>query len=94
MPDVILRHELIMLPDFSIKCPIKVLIRIFEMLEISELLISVCLSRIDADSCEFVIGWETRSACAVKQHEVEMVNGTIQIPDTGAILSLGALYFR
>uniref|UniRef100_A0A8C2ZDD4 Insulin-like growth factor 2 receptor n=1 Tax=Cyclopterus lumpus TaxID=8103 RepID=A0A8C2ZDD4_CYCLU len=44
-------------------------------------------------SCEFVIGWATRSACAVKQHEVEMVNGTIQVPDTGASLSLGKLYF-
>nr|QPB70590.1 insulin-like growth factor 2 receptor [Pampus argenteus] len=48
---------------------------------------------VDETSCEFVIGWETRSACAVKQHEVEMVNGTIQVPDTGASLSLGALYF-
>lgn len=43
--------------------------------------------------CEFVIGWETRSACAVKQREVEMVNGMIQVPDTGANISLGALYF-
>ncbi|XP_067429257.1 cation-independent mannose-6-phosphate receptor [Thunnus thynnus] len=48
---------------------------------------------IDEASCEFVIGWETRSACAVKQREVEMVNGTIQVPDTGASLSLGALYY-
>ncbi|XP_071323597.1 cation-independent mannose-6-phosphate receptor isoform X2 [Trachinotus anak] len=47
----------------------------------------------DKASCEFVIGWETRSACAVKQREVEMVNGTIQVPDTGTRLSLGALYF-
>uniref|UniRef100_A0A3Q1JC88 Uncharacterized protein n=1 Tax=Anabas testudineus TaxID=64144 RepID=A0A3Q1JC88_ANATE len=37
----------------------------------------------DEASCEFVIRWETRSACAVKQLEVEMVNGTIQVPDTG-----------
>ncbi|XP_070781683.1 cation-independent mannose-6-phosphate receptor [Enoplosus armatus] len=51
------------------------------------------LININEASCEFVIGWETRSACAVKQHEVEMVNGTIQVPDTGASLSLGALYF-
>ncbi|XP_044024917.1 cation-independent mannose-6-phosphate receptor isoform X2 [Siniperca chuatsi] len=51
------------------------------------------LISIDEASCEFVIGWETRWACAVKQHEVEMVNGTIQVPDTGASLSLGALYF-
>ncbi|XP_031169703.1 cation-independent mannose-6-phosphate receptor isoform X1 [Sander lucioperca] len=51
------------------------------------------LIRVDEPSCEFVIGWETRSACAVKQREVVMVNGTIQIPDTGASLSLGALYF-
>uniref|UniRef100_A0A3B4X1H8 Insulin-like growth factor 2 receptor n=1 Tax=Seriola lalandi dorsalis TaxID=1841481 RepID=A0A3B4X1H8_SERLL len=51
------------------------------------------LISVDKASCEFVIGWETRSACAVKQREVEMVNGTIQVPDTGARLSLGALYF-
>ncbi|XP_072218868.1 cation-independent mannose-6-phosphate receptor isoform X2 [Leuresthes tenuis] len=51
------------------------------------------LIRIDMESCEFVIGWETRLACAVKQREVEMVNGTIEVPDTGASLSLGALYF-
>lgn len=48
----------------------------------------------DDASCEFVIGWETRLACAVKQREVVMVNGTIQVPDTGISLSLGALYFR
>ncbi|XP_028253968.1 cation-independent mannose-6-phosphate receptor [Parambassis ranga] len=47
----------------------------------------------DQASCEFLIGWETRSACVVKQREVEVVNGTIQVPDTGASLSLGALYF-
>ncbi|XP_034555992.1 cation-independent mannose-6-phosphate receptor [Notolabrus celidotus] len=51
------------------------------------------LIRFDEATCEFVIGWETRSACAVKQREVEMKNGTIQVPDTGANLSLGALYF-
>ncbi|XP_061785459.1 cation-independent mannose-6-phosphate receptor [Nerophis lumbriciformis] len=44
-------------------------------------------------SCLFVIGWETRWACAIKQREVELVNGTIQNPDTGTILSLGELYF-
>uniref|UniRef100_A0A8C9ZNR3 Insulin-like growth factor 2 receptor n=1 Tax=Sander lucioperca TaxID=283035 RepID=A0A8C9ZNR3_SANLU len=44
------------------------------------------LIRVDEPSCEFVIGWETRSACAVKQREVVMVNGTIQIPDTGHTL--------
>uniref|UniRef100_H3CWI6 Insulin-like growth factor 2 receptor n=1 Tax=Tetraodon nigroviridis TaxID=99883 RepID=H3CWI6_TETNG len=47
----------------------------------------------DEASCEFLIGWETRLACAVKQQEVEMVNGTIAIPDLGRNLSLGALYF-
>uniref|UniRef100_UPI0037E7D95A cation-independent mannose-6-phosphate receptor n=1 Tax=Semicossyphus pulcher TaxID=241346 RepID=UPI0037E7D95A len=51
------------------------------------------LIRVDEETCEFVIGWETRSACAVKQREVEMKNGTIQVPDTGVSLSLGALYF-
>lgn len=47
----------------------------------------------DEASCEFVIGWETRLACAVKQEEVTLVNGTIRVPDTGASLSLGELYF-
>ncbi|KAF7662089.1 hypothetical protein LDENG_00246530 [Lucifuga dentata] len=51
------------------------------------------LISIDDAACEFLIGWETRAACAVKQREVEIVNGTIQVPDTGASLSLGALYF-
>ncbi|XP_069028432.1 cation-independent mannose-6-phosphate receptor [Embiotoca jacksoni] len=51
------------------------------------------LISVDEVSCEFVIGWETRLACAVKQQEVEMVNGTIQVPDTGVSLSLGVLYF-
>lgn len=54
----------------------------------------MCVSSVDEAASEFVIGWETRAACAVKQREVEMVNGTIQVPDTGVILSLGELYFR
>ncbi|XP_054616857.1 cation-independent mannose-6-phosphate receptor [Dunckerocampus dactyliophorus] len=48
---------------------------------------------VNTASCLFVIGWETRWACAIKQREVEMVNGTIQNPDTGTTLSLGELYF-
>lgn len=48
----------------------------------------------DKTACEFWVEWETRSACAVKQEEVEMVNGTIKIPETGAMFSLGALYYR
>ncbi|XP_060907562.1 cation-independent mannose-6-phosphate receptor [Labrus mixtus] len=51
------------------------------------------LISVNETSCEFVIGWETRSACAVKPREVEMKNGTIQVPDTGVSLSLGDLYF-
>uniref|UniRef100_UPI003AAAD5C6 cation-independent mannose-6-phosphate receptor isoform X1 n=2 Tax=Centroberyx gerrardi TaxID=166262 RepID=UPI003AAAD5C6 len=51
------------------------------------------LISVDDATCEFVIGWETRAACAVKQREVVMTNGTIRVPDTGAQLSLGALYF-
>uniref|UniRef100_A0A667ZHY3 Insulin-like growth factor 2 receptor n=1 Tax=Myripristis murdjan TaxID=586833 RepID=A0A667ZHY3_9TELE len=47
----------------------------------------------DDATCEFVFGWETRAACVVKQREVVMLNGTIQVPDTGANISLGALYF-
>uniref|UniRef100_A0AAZ3QLR5 Insulin-like growth factor 2 receptor n=1 Tax=Oncorhynchus tshawytscha TaxID=74940 RepID=A0AAZ3QLR5_ONCTS len=52
------------------------------------------LLSVDDASCEFVLGWETRAACAVQQHEVVMVNGTIKVPDTGANFSLGALYHR
>ncbi|XP_056125524.1 cation-independent mannose-6-phosphate receptor [Rhinichthys klamathensis goyatoka] len=48
----------------------------------------------DKTACEFWVEWETRSACAVQQEEVEMVNGTITIPETGAMFSLGALYYR
>uniref|UniRef100_A0A8C1GAT4 Insulin-like growth factor 2 receptor n=1 Tax=Cyprinus carpio TaxID=7962 RepID=A0A8C1GAT4_CYPCA len=44
------------------------------------------------DACEYWVEWETRSACAVKQEEVEMVNGTIKLPETGAIFSLGAFH--
>ncbi|CAN9507985.1 unnamed protein product [Ophioblennius macclurei] len=51
------------------------------------------LISVDESSCRFLIGWSTRYACAVKQREVEMVNGTIQVPQTGRTLSLGALYF-
>ncbi|XP_024117861.1 cation-independent mannose-6-phosphate receptor [Oryzias melastigma] len=51
------------------------------------------LIRVDMASCQFVFHWKTRSACAVKQQEVKMVNGTIRVPDTGASLSLGAVYF-
>lgn len=54
----------------------------------------LCARSVDRTSCEFLIDWKTRSACAVKQREVEVVNGTIQVPDTGVSLSLGALYFR
>ncbi|XP_072299395.1 cation-independent mannose-6-phosphate receptor [Eucyclogobius newberryi] len=50
-------------------------------------------TRFDRAKCEFVIGWETRSACAVKQEEVKMENGIIHVPETGVRLSLGALYF-
>ncbi|XP_029532637.1 cation-independent mannose-6-phosphate receptor [Oncorhynchus nerka] len=52
------------------------------------------LLSVDDASCEFVLGWETRAACAVQQHEVVMVNGTVKVPDTGDNFSLGALYHR
>lgn len=51
------------------------------------------LAKFDQAKCEFVIVWETRLACAVKQQEVTMENGTIHVPETGVRLSLGALYF-
>ncbi|XP_064196429.1 cation-independent mannose-6-phosphate receptor [Anguilla rostrata] len=52
------------------------------------------LLRVDEQACEFWLEWETRAACAVTQQEVEMVNGTIRVPDTGVSFSLGALYYR
>ncbi|XP_031437958.2 cation-independent mannose-6-phosphate receptor, partial [Clupea harengus] len=52
------------------------------------------LQREDLAACEFWLEWETRAACAVQQQEVEMVNGTITVPDTGARFNLGALYTR
>ena len=33
-------------------------------------------------ACVLTIGWQTRAACAVKQREVEMKNGTIRVPGT------------
>lgn len=56
-------------------------------------ILCVCF-REDKAACEFWLEWETRAACAVKQVEVEMVNGTIKVHDTGATFSLGALYYR
>ncbi|XP_060722164.1 cation-independent mannose-6-phosphate receptor [Tachysurus vachellii] len=49
----------------------------------------------DTVACEFWVEWETRAACAVKQQgeQVEMVNGTIRLPQTGAMFSLGELYY-
>ncbi|KAK3516697.1 hypothetical protein QTP70_022183, partial [Hemibagrus guttatus] len=49
----------------------------------------------DMATCEFWVDWETRAACAVKQQgeQVEMVNGTIKVPQTGAMFSLGDLYY-
>ncbi|XP_076873911.1 cation-independent mannose-6-phosphate receptor isoform X2 [Brachyhypopomus gauderio] len=51
------------------------------------------LLREDMSACEFWVEWETRTACAMKREEVEMVNGTIKVPETGATFSLGALYY-
>uniref|UniRef100_A0A8C9W683 Insulin-like growth factor 2 receptor n=1 Tax=Scleropages formosus TaxID=113540 RepID=A0A8C9W683_SCLFO len=52
------------------------------------------LQRVDEQACEFWLHWGTRAACAVTVQDVEMVNGTIKVPDTGAVFSLGALYNR
>uniref|UniRef100_A0A8C1XXP6 Insulin-like growth factor 2 receptor n=1 Tax=Cyprinus carpio TaxID=7962 RepID=A0A8C1XXP6_CYPCA len=41
----------------------------------------------DKTACEFWVEWETRSACAVKQEEVEMINGTIKINGVLSVLS-------
>lgn len=53
-----------------------------------------CMRSADMRTCTFVIRWETRLACAVKEQEVVMTNGTIRVPETGVILYLGDLYFR
>lgn len=50
------------------------------------------LLREDLSTCEFWVEWETRAACAVKQQEVEMLNGTIRLSPTGAVFNLGSLY--
>ncbi|XP_029965640.1 LOW QUALITY PROTEIN: cation-independent mannose-6-phosphate receptor [Salarias fasciatus] len=50
------------------------------------------LVSLDPSSCRFLISWSTRVACSVKQQEVEMMNGTIRVPETGTVLSLGALF--
>ncbi|XP_017311659.1 cation-independent mannose-6-phosphate receptor isoform X1 [Ictalurus punctatus] len=49
----------------------------------------------DKATCEFWVEWETRAACVVKQQgeQVEMVNGTIKVPESGAVFSLGDLYY-
>uniref|UniRef100_A0A6Q2XKG2 Insulin-like growth factor 2 receptor n=1 Tax=Esox lucius TaxID=8010 RepID=A0A6Q2XKG2_ESOLU len=49
---------------------------------------------VNQTTCEFVVGWETRAACAVQQREVVMINGTIKLPETGTNFNLGALYYR
>lgn len=59
-----------------------------------EVCVCVCFCSEDKATCEFWVEWETRAACEMKQHEVEIENGTIKVPETGAIVSLGALYFR
>lgn len=56
--------------------------------------VCVCTISVNDATCEFVIGWETHWACAVKQQKVTMVNGTVQVPETGVSINLGVLYFR
>ncbi|XP_066532658.1 cation-independent mannose-6-phosphate receptor isoform X2 [Hoplias malabaricus] len=51
------------------------------------------LLREDKVACEFWVEWETRAACAVKQQEVELVNDTFKVPETGNIVTLGTLYY-
>ncbi|XP_051469304.1 cation-independent mannose-6-phosphate receptor isoform X1 [Apus apus] len=50
------------------------------------------LQRIDEENCAYYITWDTRAACAVKQQEVEVVNGTVINPATGKNFSLGDVY--
>uniref|UniRef100_A0A8C4P4C4 Insulin like growth factor 2 receptor n=1 Tax=Dromaius novaehollandiae TaxID=8790 RepID=A0A8C4P4C4_DRONO len=52
------------------------------------------LQRIDEENCAYYITWDTRAACAVKQQEVEVVNGTVINPVTGKNFSLGNVYYK
>ncbi|NWU92230.1 MPRI protein, partial [Upupa epops] len=52
------------------------------------------LQRIDEENCAYYITWDTRAACAVKQQEVEVVNGTVINPATGKNFSLGDVYYK
>ncbi|CAM5101789.1 unnamed protein product [Eretmochelys imbricata] len=51
------------------------------------------LHSIDEENCTYYITWGTRAACAVKQQEVEIVNGMVINPTTGNNFSLGDLYY-
>lgn len=50
--------------------------------------------RIDEENCAYYITWDTRAACAVKQQEVEVVNGTVINPATGKNFSLGDVFYK
>ncbi|KAM9656105.1 cation-independent mannose-6-phosphate receptor isoform 1-T1 [Morphnus guianensis] len=52
------------------------------------------LQRIDEENCAYYITWDTRAACAVKQQEVEVLNGTVINPATGKNFSLGDVYYK
>nr|XP_054484731.1 cation-independent mannose-6-phosphate receptor isoform X5 [Agelaius phoeniceus] len=52
------------------------------------------LQRFDEENCAYYITWDTRAACAVKQQEVEVVNGTVINPATGKNFSLGDVYSK
>lgn len=54
----------------------------------------LCTRSADMRTCTFVIRWATRLACAVKEQEVVISNGTIRVPETGVNLYLGDIYFR
>lgn len=66
------------------------------LLDLLFVCVYVCVCREDKATCEFWVEWETRAACVVKQQgeQVEMVNGTIKVPESGAVFSLGDLYYR
>lgn len=55
---------------------------------------SLLFGRFDEENCAYYITWDTRAACAVKQQEVEVVNGTVINPATGKNFSLGDVYSK
>lgn len=49
--------------------------------------------RYNTESCQYIITWETRAACAVIPKEVVMTHGIIH-GDNGATVNLSSIYVK